>query len=112
MALIVLCSASGSPGVTTSALGLALTWTRPVLLVEADPTGGSALLAGYFRGQVTPTESLIDLAFAYRSGGLVEAIPAVAMTLPDTQVSLVPGTLWRTASPGPWSRCGSRSRPR
>ena len=93
MALIVLCSASGSPGVTTSALGLALTWTRPVLLVEADPTGGSALLAGYFRGQVTPTESLIDLAFAYRSGGLVEAIPAVAMTLPDTQVSLVPGTL-------------------
>ena len=58
MALIVLTSAAGSPGVTTTALGLALTWHRPVLLVEADPTGGSALLAGYFRGQTAPTQTL------------------------------------------------------
>ena len=50
MALIVLTSASGSPGVTTSAVGLALTWPRPALLVEADPTGGSSVLAGYLRG--------------------------------------------------------------
>ena len=42
MAVIALTSASGSPGVTTTALGLALLWPRPVLLVEADPTGGSA----------------------------------------------------------------------
>ena len=41
MAVIALASASGSPGVTTTALGLALLWPRPVLLVEADPTGGS-----------------------------------------------------------------------
>ena len=38
MAVIALGSAAGSPGVTTSALGLALTWPRPVLLIEADPT--------------------------------------------------------------------------
>ena len=50
MAVVALASASGSPGVTTTALGLALLWPRPVLLVEADPTGGSGLLAGYFRG--------------------------------------------------------------
>jgi hypothetical protein len=50
MAVIALASASGSPGVTTTALGLALLWPRPVLLIEADPTGGSGLLAGYFRG--------------------------------------------------------------
>ena len=50
MAVIALASASGSPGVTTTALGLAMLWPRPVLLVEADPTGGSGLLAGYFRG--------------------------------------------------------------
>ena len=50
MAMIALASASGSPGVTTTALGLALLWPRPILLVEADPTGGSGLLAGYFRG--------------------------------------------------------------
>ena len=66
MALIVLTSASGSPGVTTTALALALTWRRPALLVEADPTGGSAVLAGYFRGRAAPTDSLIDLAFAHR----------------------------------------------
>ncbi|MBD3783708.1 MAG: hypothetical protein IE926_12280 [Micrococcales bacterium] len=93
MSLIVVCSSSGSPGVTTSALGLALTWPRPVLLVEADPTGGSALLAGYFRGQVTPAASLVDLAFAHRTGALAEAIPALAMTVPGTEVSILPGTL-------------------
>ena len=69
MALIVLTSASGSPGVTTTALGLALTWPRPVLLVEADPTGGSG-----DAGRVLPRpdrpdpDSLIDLAFAHRDG--------------------------------------------
>ena len=46
MAVIALASASGSPGVTTTALGLALLWPRPVLLVEADPTGGSGLAGG------------------------------------------------------------------
>ena len=92
MALIVLTSASGSPGVTTTALGLALTWPRPVLLVEADPTGGSGLLAGYFRGQAAPTQSLIDLAFAHRAGGLPDAIPAVAMQVPDTSVTMIAGT--------------------
>ena len=46
MAVVALTSASGSPGVTTTAVGLALTWPRPVLLIEADPTGGSGVLAG------------------------------------------------------------------
>ena len=34
MAVVALASASGSPGVTTTALGLALLWPRPVLLVH------------------------------------------------------------------------------
>ena len=92
MALIVLTSASGSPGVTTTALALALTWRRPALLVEADPTGGSAILAGYFRGRAAPTDSLIDLAFAHRDGTLVESIPSVTMAIPDTGATLIPGT--------------------
>lgn len=95
MALIVLCSASGSPGVTASALGLALTWPRPVLLVEADPTGGSAMLAGYLRAQSAPTDSLIDLALAGRHGQLAEAIAQATMSMPGPPqpvVSLLPGT--------------------
>ena len=46
MAVVCLTSASGSPGVTTTAVGIAFCWPRPVLLVEADPTGGSGVLAG------------------------------------------------------------------
>ena len=92
MALITLSSASGSPGVTTTAVGLALCWPRPVLLVEADPTGGSAIAAGYLRGGAAPSDSLIDLAFAHRNGTLLEAIPSVTTTIPDTTVTLIPGT--------------------
>ena len=95
MAVIVLCSAAGSPGVTTSALGLALTWPRPVLLVEADPTGGSAMFAGYLRAESAPTDSLIDLALASRHGQLAEAIAQATMRMPgppESMVSLLPGT--------------------
>ncbi|MBT9257182.1 hypothetical protein KMZ32_19790 [Phycicoccus sp. MAQZ13P-2] len=92
MSVFVLCSAAGSPGVTTTALGLAMTWPRPVLLVEADPTGGSALLAGHFRGQVQPTASLVDLALELHPSGLDDAIPAVAMNVPGSRVSIVAGT--------------------
>ena len=92
MALIVLASASGSPGVTTAAVALSLSWPRPVLLVEADPTGGSAILAGYLRGALPPSEALIDLAFAHRDGALVDAIPGVSTPIPGTGVALIPGT--------------------
>ena len=36
-AILLLTSTAGSPGVTTLAVGLALTWPRPVLLVDATP---------------------------------------------------------------------------
>lgn len=84
MAVVTLCSASGSPGVTTTALGLALSWSRPVLLLEADPTGGSAILAGYLKGARTPPDSLIDLALAHRAGSLAAALPQVTVPLPGS----------------------------
>ena len=92
MALIVLTSACGSPGVTTTALGLALTWPRPVLLVEADPTGGSPIFAGYFRGESTPPGGLIDLAMAHRHGCLADALPRSVVPIPDSMVQVLPGT--------------------
>ena len=64
MAVIALCSASGSPGVTTTALAMALNWPRPVLLVEADPTGGSGILAGFLRGTTEYDAGLIELALS------------------------------------------------
>jgi len=48
--LISVCSSKGAPGVTSTALVLAAVWPRPVVLIEADPTGG-------------------DLAFRCRSAG-------------------------------------------
>ncbi|MFC7360177.1 hypothetical protein [Nocardioides astragali] len=81
MALIVLASASGSPGVSTTALGLTLNWHRPVLLVDADPTGSSAVFAGYFHGTQEPTGGLINLALALREGTLAAALPRETLLL-------------------------------
>jgi hypothetical protein len=63
MALIALISAKGSPGVTTTALALALTWTSPVILAECDPSGGS-VLPGFLRGQLGTDRGLMPLAAA------------------------------------------------
>lgn len=92
MSLIVLTSASGSPGVTTTALGLALGWSRPVLLVEADPTGGSAVAAGYLRGSLVPPEAMIDLALAHQDGDLLEVLPQVTQPLPGSSATWLAGT--------------------
>lgn len=98
MAVIALCSASGSPGVTTTALGLALVWPRPVLLVEADPTGGSGLLAGYFRGAREYTAGLIELAYAAEP--VADALPNVAVPIDDTDVRFVAGPRSHTQARG------------
>lgn len=90
MAVIALASASGSPGVTTTALGMALLWPRSVLLVEADPTGGSGFLAGYFRGTREYGTGLIELALT--SASLNDALADAAQPIEGSQVWFVPGT--------------------
>lgn len=91
MALYVLTSASGSPGVSTVATGLTYNWPRPVLLIDADPTGTSALLAGHFRGELEPGPGLIDLAVAAAEGHLDEAFPTAITKLPDSDVRFLAG---------------------
>lgn len=97
MAVIALTSASGSPGVTTTCLGLALCWPRPVLVVEADPTGGSGVLAGYFHGTREYRAGLIELALT--GADLSEALAEVAEPIGDSQVSFVAGTRSHTQAP-------------
>ena len=61
--IVALCSAKGSPGVTTTAALLALHWPRGACtLLEADPSGGSlvARWAGHRRISIEP--GLISLA--------------------------------------------------
>lgn len=90
MAVVALASPSGSPGVTTTVLGMALLWPRPVLLVEADPTGGSGLLAGYFRGSREYDAGMIELALT--SSSVSDALRDVARPIEGTPVSYVAGT--------------------
>lgn len=94
MALIVLMSASGSPGVTTSALGLALSWPRPVILVDADPTGARAIPAGYFKGAQLPTDhTVVDLAVSHRQGTLAEDLPKMLTPIVESPARLLAGPL-------------------
>jgi hypothetical protein len=97
MAVIALTSASGSPGVTTTALGMALLWPRPVLLVEADPTGGCGLLAGYFRGTREYGGGLIELALT--SSNIHDGLADVSERIEGTNVSFVAGTRSHTQAP-------------
>lgn len=97
MAVIALTSASGSPGVTTTAIGLALQWPRPVLLVEADPTGASGLLAGYFRGSREYIAGLIELALS--SSSIHDGLAEVSQPIEGTHVSFVAGTRSHTQAP-------------
>lgn len=91
MAVIALTSAKGSPGVSTTALAMTLTWARPVLLLEADTTGSSSYLAGYFRGATAHNVGLVDLALAHRDNDLLASIHRSSLALPGDTARLVPG---------------------
>jgi len=89
--LISLVSAAGAPGVTTTALALALAWPRNTLLVDADPSGATSFQAGFLKGQVGRDKSILDLAYAHRQNRLDEALFSIGIDLPDSSVKLIPG---------------------
>lgn len=64
MALFTLSALGHSPGVTTTAVALTMRWPRPCLLIEADTSSTSAVLAGRLRGQVPHRSGLTALASA------------------------------------------------
>ena len=66
--LVSLFSAKGSPGVTSSGLALAAAWPRPVVLLEADPSGSDLVyrcrsVAG---GPFASSPNILGLASAVR----------------------------------------------
>lgn len=66
MAILVLGSVSGSPGVTTLAVGLSLAWPRNVVLADCDPGAHQAVLAGFLSGQRSGGKGLLRVAEAHR----------------------------------------------
>lgn len=66
MAILLLTSTSGAPGVTTLSVGLALCWPRSVLLADCDPGAHQAVLAGYLAGTSADGKGLLRVAEAHR----------------------------------------------
>lgn len=64
-AICALVSAGGSPGVTTAALALALSWPDAVIVAECDPGGGD-ILAGLLSGHVPASRGLMEHAIEAR----------------------------------------------
>lgn len=87
MSCVVLTSASGAPGVTTTALGLCLQWPGECVLVDADRSLSHPVLAGYLRGQAPEVLGLQGLLQAHREGSaLGEAYRANRVALPPAPV--------------------------
>ena len=71
--LVTVCSAKGSPGVTSLALAMAAVWPeRAATLLEADPTGGDlAFRCRHESGrEVATSPNLVSLATAVRGSSL------------------------------------------
>lgn len=84
MSVTLLCSATGAPGTTTTALALALTWPRDVLLVDGDRDASHCVLAGYLRGIDAGGRGLGGVARVFREAGHV-AEEILPQTVPLTR---------------------------
>lgn len=108
MTTLLLTSVSGAPGVTTTALGLALAWPASSLLVEADSQ--QAVLAGYLRAQEAPEPNLSSVAAAAQRTGDLRSLVwgSIVRPLPgDTEQHR------RMYLPGPatpWARAAIEAR--
>lgn len=82
MPVHILTSLSGAPGVTSTALTWAQVSTRPTLVIEVDPAGGSPMLCIAWQGAKPHTRSVLDLAH-FPAHEYVERIWELAMPLPQ-----------------------------
>lgn len=93
MAVVALASAKGSPGATTAALALTLTWPRGCVLAECDPAGGS-IQAGYLAGALPADRGIRELAVAELRGQDLRELwwgQLVDLAAPHRQRLLLPG---------------------
>ena len=66
MSVIVVTGAPGAPGITTTALGLALTWSGGVLLADCDRDPAQSVPAGHLQGVPLGNTGLAAVALAQR----------------------------------------------
>ncbi|MGL5405965.1 MAG: hypothetical protein ACRDAX_04125 [Propionibacteriaceae bacterium] len=89
--ITLLTSATGAPGVTTTALGLTLAWPRPALLVDADRDAPQAILAGYLKGIDPQNRGLPALAQAHREARALDVIGQCLPLPPTYEHAFLPG---------------------
>lgn len=129
MAMIAVVGAKGAPGATTSVLALACGWPGPVLVVDADLSGGDVAV-GWLGGRVGLDRGLLSFAAATRhtsnptAADLAQhavAVPDVpgVMVLPGLahagQAGGLDGRVWgrlAAAAATPWPAAGASSMPR
>ena len=106
--LIALVSGKGAPGASTTAAALAAVWPQPVLLVEADPRGGT-LLFGLGQGSDAGGRGLLGLQLGARRLPIGQALHEQIIQLeewPDTYA--LPGVnSSRQSANLPWSQIAS-----
>lgn len=85
MALVCIGSFRGAPGATTLAVAVAMSWPRPVVLVEADPDGGVLAV----RHGLSRQPGLAGLAAAVREIPSTEALFRNAQATPAVDVPVV-----------------------
>lgn len=88
MGLYAVCAAKGSPGVSTAAVALGLTWSGPAVVADLDPAGGDlSLRYRDVQGRpLDPDRGLMSLAAAVRRGAegadIAEHLQTAASGLP------------------------------
>ena len=112
MAILLLAGTGGSPGVTTLAVGMALTWPRPILLADCDPGAHQAILAGYLAGRSARrivTVAHFERRFSTRrcpcrlKKGVVGSFYPASQSRPAHCISAASGKNWPRPSTG-WAR--------
>lgn len=90
MTTVAVCSAKGSPGVSTACLALSLMWPKPMVLVDADPAGGD-LLPGFFRGEQPAGRGVLALTLDARNSSMRELLWLQVLPMTDSKTWLLPG---------------------
>ncbi|WP_439681504.1 hypothetical protein [Embleya sp. MST-111070] len=94
MTVVAVLGNKGAPGATTTALALTLAWPlqpgHRVVMVEADPSGGS-FLAGALGGRIAAEWGLHQLGLAHRQGKLGDFFFRQLMDLSDNERLVLPG---------------------
>ncbi len=123
MAIVLLTCATGSPGVTTSALALTLCWPRDVLLVDSDRDVSQTVQAGWLGARPLATRGLVELAQAHRemrpvapllwdrTVSLLDDAPAGSAGVPDQAMGRFDATGQPIADQRPGAPAVAESRP-